>query len=147
MSMYKLKVIFEQTMMVSFMVLCYVSVYGLFALRGEDLGFDWYIPGSIVLASFFCSLVTVFLLYDTGEDKDDSPVKYYVRLIAHFILVYAVIMGFGYLFYWYRGTTGFILTSVIYVVIYAGSWIGTELFFRQDEKLISDALDKIRDEE
>ena len=89
----------------------------------------------------------MFLLSDAGDNKDESPVKYYIKLISHFILVYAVIMGFGYLFYWYRGTTGFILTSVIYVVIYAGSWIGTELFFRHDEKLISDALDKIRDEE
>ena len=38
-------------------------------------------------------LLRSFCVYDTGEDKDDSPVKYYVRLIAHFILVYAVIMA------------------------------------------------------
>ena len=145
--MNKLKLIFEQTMMVSFMVLCYISVLGLLAFRGTDTGFPWYIPGSIVLASFFCSLVTVFLLSDAGDDKDESPVKYYIKLIAHFILLYALIMGFGYLFYWYRSMLGFILTSVIYVLIYAGVWLGTFVLFRRDEKLISDALDRIRDEE
>ncbi len=147
MNMNRLKLIFEQTMMVSFMVLCYISLFGLFSLRGTGMGFDWYIPGSVVLASFFCSLVTVFLLYPAAENRDESPARYYVRLVAHFILLYGLIMGFGYLFYWYRGTFGFILTSVIYAVIYAGSWIITLLIFKRDEKLISGALDKIRDEE
>ncbi len=145
--MNRLKLIFEQTMLVSFMVLCYISVFGLFALRDTGMGFDWYIPGSIVLASFLCSLITVFLLYSAVENKDESPVQYYIKLVAHFILLYALIMSFGHLFYWYRGTFGFILTSVIYVLIYAGTWVGTILLFRRDEKLISDALDKIRDEE
>ncbi len=147
MSMNKIKLIIEQTMMVSFMVLCYISVYGLVILRKENFGFDWYIPGSVVLASFFCSLITVLLLYNATESKDESPVKYYISVVLHFILLYGVIMGFGYFFYWYRSTFGFILTSVIYVLIYAGSWVGTLLLFRHDEKLISDALDKIRDEE
>ena len=84
--MNRLKLVFEQTMMVSFMVLCYIGLFGLFFLRGT---------------------------------------------------------GFGYLFYWYRGTFGFILTSVIYAVIYAGSWIITLLIFKRDEKLSSGALDKI----
>ena len=145
--MNKLKLIFEQTMMVSFMVLCYISVLGLLALSGTDTGFPWYIPGSIVLASFFCSLVTVLLLSDAGDSKDESPAKYYIKLVAHFILLYALIMGFGYLFYWYRGTVGFILTSVVYVIIYAGTWVGTRLVFLHDDKIIGDALDKIRDEE
>ena len=145
--MNKLKLVFEQTMMVSFMVLCYISVLGLLAFRGTDTGFPWYIPGSIVLASFFCSLVTVFLLYPAAENRDESKARYYVRLVTHFILLYGLIMGFGYIFYWYRGTFGFILTSVIYAVIYAGSWIITLLIFKRDEKLISGALDKIRDEE
>jgi hypothetical protein len=147
MIMNRLQLIFEQTMLVSFMVLCYISVYGLLALSGKGQGFDWYIPGSVVLASFLCSLVTVLLLYTAAENKDESPVNYYIRVILHFVLLYGLIMGFGYLFYWYRGRVGFILTSLIYVLIYAGAWIGTLILFRRDEKLISDALDKIRDEE
>ncbi len=147
MSMNKLKLIIEQTMMVSFMVMCYISVYGLVVMRGEDWGFDWYIPGSVVLSSFFCSLITVRLLYNDSESKDESPLKYYISVVLHFILLYGLIMGCGYIFHWYKGTVGYILTSVVYVVIYAGGWVGTMLLFRHDEKLISDALDKIRDEE
>jgi len=56
-------------------------------------------------------------------------------------------MGCGYLFRWYRGTLGFIMTSVIYVIIYLGTWLGTILIFKHEEKIISDALEKIRDEE
>lgn len=145
--MSKLRVILEQTMMVSFMVMCYISVYGLVVMRGEDWGFDWYIPGSVVLSSFFCSLITVLLLYNDSESKDESPLKYYISVVLHFILLYGLIMGCGYIFHWYRGVGGYILTSVVYVVIYAGGWVGTILLFRHDEKLISDALDKIRDEE
>jgi hypothetical protein len=146
MSMKKMKIVLEQTMMVSFMVLCYVSVYGALVLRKYDYSFDWYIPGSIVLASFVCSLLTVFILY--GESgKNVSSARIIIRTVVHFILIYAVIMAFGWLFNWYHGVFGFILTSIICAVIYAGAWFGTLLIFKHEEKLISDALDSIRDEE
>ena len=147
MIMNRIKLIFEQTMMVSFMILCYIGIYGLLALRKYDYQFEWYIPGSIVVAGFLCSLLTVFLLYGAAESKDESPLKYNITKILHFILLYGVIMGFGFLCHWYDELSGFILTSVIYVIIYVGAWVGTLLLFRRDEKLISDALDKIRDEE
>jgi hypothetical protein len=56
-------------------------------------------------------------------------------------------MSCGYLFRWYTGTLGFIVTSVIYVIIYQGTCLGTILIFKHEEKIIGDALDKIRDEE
>ncbi len=145
--MNRIKIIIEQTMMVSFMVLCYVSIYGLLAMKKYDYTFDWDIPGSIVLASFMCSVVTVFFLYDFDEKNEQSKVRGWVSLILHFVLLYFVIMGFGYLCHWYRGTSGFIVTSVIYVIIYFGAWAGTTLIFRHDSKIISEALDKVRDED
>ena len=145
--MNRIKLIFEQTMLVSFMNLCYLGIYGLLVLRKYDYQFEWYIPGSIVAAGFLCSLLTVFLLYDAAEAKDKSPLRYNIPVILHFVLLYGVVMGFGFLCHWYNELSGFILTSVIYVIIYVGAWVGTLLLFRRDEKLISDALDKIRDEE
>ncbi len=145
--MKKTKLIIEQTMMVSFMVLCYVSIYGLLALRPLNYTFDWYIPGSIVLASFICSLLTVFFLYPDDEGKDSPALSYTLRIVAHFILLYIIIMAFGHLCYWYHGTFGFILTSIIYVIIYLGSWAGTLMIFRHDEKIISEALENIRDDD
>ena len=75
------------------------------------------------------------------------PLPDITQATLSFVLLYGLIMGFGYLFYWYRSMLGFILTSVIYVLIYAGVWLGMFVLFRRDEKLISDALDRIRDEE
>ncbi|SDB08510.1 DUF3021 family protein [Butyrivibrio sp. INlla16] len=147
--MKKVKTIIEQTMMVSFMVLCYVGIYGLLVMRPLDYHFDWYIPGSIVVASFMSSLVTVMFYYgDNDSDKNENAdLKFKLKTVAHFILLYAVIMSFGRICYWYHGTFGFIVTSIIYVIIYIGSWFGTYLIFRHDEKVISEALDKIRDED
>ncbi|WP_035777081.1 hypothetical protein [Butyrivibrio sp. AE3004] len=145
--MKKIKILIEQTLMVSFMTQCYVSLYGLLVMKKYGYQFDWYIPGSIVIASFLCSLITVFLLYGKSDRKNYSILIHYIRVIAHFILLYVIIMGIGYLCYWYRGIWGFILTSVIYVIIYAGTWVGTILIFRHEEKLISKALDNIRDDD
>lgn len=143
--MKRLKEIIQLTMLISFMVLCYISIYGLIVMRKNDWSFDWYIPGSIVASGFLCSLVTSFLLYDDGSGKAVPAIISHLKIAAHFILLYGVIMGAGHLFYWYKDMQGFILTSVIYVVIYVGAWIGSGIMFRRDEKMISQALENIRD--
>lgn len=143
--MKKIKVIIGQTMMVSFMVLCAVSIYGLFVMRKYEWAFDWYIPGSIVVSSFACSAVTCLLLYNDGYAR--SRLSFVVRTILHFILLYGIIMAFGHMCYWYRSLRGGIIVSIIYVVVYFGAWIGTSIMFRHDEKVISDALESVRDKE
>ncbi|MCR5670189.1 MAG: DUF3021 domain-containing protein [Butyrivibrio sp.] len=145
--MKKIKVIMQQTMLVSFLVLCVVSLYGLFIMRTNEWCFDWYTPGSIVVASFCCSVVTVLLLYGDLYDKAPSVFRINVLTLIHFVLMYVIIMAFGKLFHWYNKAQGFILISVIFVVVYAGAWIGTGIMFWHDEKIISDALDNVRDEE
>ncbi len=143
--MKKIKVIFAQTMMVSFMVLCAISLYGFCVMRAENWSFDWFIPGSIVLASLVSSILTVFLLHD--ESGSRSRVSEIIRTILHFLLLYLIIMAFGYLCYWYKSPDGAVLVSVIYVVVYIGVWAGTVIMFRHDEKVITDALESVRDEE
>lgn len=143
--MKKIKTIFAQTMMVSFMVLCAISIYGFCIMKSKNWSFDWFIPGSIVLSSLVSSIITVLLLYNEGNAR--SRVSEIVRTILHFLLVYLIIMMFGYLCYWYRSLDGAIIVSVIYLVVYIGAWIGTLVMFRHDEKVITDALENVRDEE
>ena len=45
--MKKLKIVMEQTMLVSFLVLCVVSIIGLLVMRKNDWSFDWYIPDKV----------------------------------------------------------------------------------------------------
>ncbi len=143
--MKKLKVIMEQTMLVSFLVLCAVSLYGLVVMRRNEWFFDWYTPGSILVASFFCSLVTVLLLYNDKYDKELSKIQHNLVTLLHLILMYAIIMAFGHVCNWYTTINGFILITIIFIIVYGAAWIGTGLMFRHDEKLISDALDNVRD--
>ncbi len=143
--MKKIKVIFAQTMMVSFMVLCAISIYGFCVMREKNWSFDWFLPGSIVLASLVSSIITVLLLYNEGSAR--SRLFETIRTVLHFILLYAIIMAFGHLCYWYRSLSGAIIVSVIYVVVYFGAWGGTAIMFRHDEKVITDALENVRDEE
>ncbi len=145
--MKKLKIVMEQTMLVSFLVLCAVSLYGLFVMKKNEWCFDWYTPGSIVVTSFFCSLVTVLLLYNDKYDKELSPLMHNLVTLLHFALMYVIIISFGHFCNWYTTLNGFTLISVIFLIVYAAAWIGTGLMFRHDEKLISDALDNVRDKD
>lgn len=145
--MKKLKIVMEQTMLVSFLVLCVVSIIGLLVMRKNDWSFDWYTPGSIIVASFLCSLVTVLLLYNDKYDKELSALMHNLMTLLHFVLMYIIIIAFGHLCNWYNTLHGFAFISVIFVVVYAAAWVGTGLMFRHDEKLISDALESVRDKE
>ncbi len=142
--MKKLKIVMEQTMLVSFLVLCVVSLNGLLVMRKNEWSFDWYTPGSILVVSFLCSLVTVLLLYN---DKELSALMHNLMTLLHFVLMYIIIIVFGHLCNWYTTMHGFAFISVIFVVVYAAAWVGTGIMFRHDEKLISDALESVRDKE
>ena len=144
--MKRMKVILEQTMLVSFLVLCAVSLYGLFVMKKNEWCFDWYTPGSIVVASLMCSIVTVLMLYNEWYNTASALKQGIITLIL-LILIYVIIMVFGHISHWYTTTSGFIRISIIFVVVYAGAWVGTGIMFRHDEKLISDALDNVRDKE
>ena len=145
--MKKLKIVMEQTMMVSFLVLCVVSLNGLLVMRKNEWSFDWYTPGSILVVSFLCSLVTVLLLYNDKYDKELSALMHNLMTLLHFVLMYIIIIVFGHLCNWYKTMHGFAFISVIFVVVYAAAWVGTGIMFKHDEQLISDALESVRDKE
>ena len=145
--MKKLKIVMEQTMLVSFLVLCAVSIYGLLVMKKNEWSFDWYTPGSILVSSFLCSLVTVLLIYNDKYDKELSSLMHNLVTLLHFVLMYIIIIAFGHLCNWYTTMHGFALISVIFVAVYAAAWVSTGIMFRHDEKLISDALESVRDKE
>ena len=140
--MKKVKLILEQTFMLSFLMQVVVSLESLYSrIMGEPIVFDWYIPLSIVLASFLCSLPTLILM-----SERERPLR---RLLPRFhcILLYALVMGMGYLFHWYSTFTYFIVTTISYFVIYALVWTFSVFLKKYDEKLINDALLAIQDED
>jgi len=145
--MEKIRIILIQTVMVSFMIFCYISLYGVFAMRPYGYCFDWYIPGSVIVASFLCSIITCILLYGEAGKNSESKFNYYFRIAIHFVLLYLIIMCCGRLFFWYSSFCGFILTSIIYIIVYIATWGATWLIYKHEDRIITQALNKIRDEE
>ena len=142
--MKKFKIILEQTFMLSFLMQVVMSLESLYSrIMDEPIFYDWYIPLSIICASFLCSLPTLVLMSECPMPK---PLRRLLPLL-HCILLYALVMGLGYLFHWYTTLTYFFVTSVSYFVIYALVWIFSLFLKKYDEKLINDALLAIQDED
>ena len=142
--MKKVKLILEQTFMLSFLIQVVMSLEALYSRAiNYSFGFPWYTPLSCILASFLCSLPTLILI----KEKESSGPARRILPILHFVLLYVLVMGLGYVFHWYSNLTYFIITTIAYFVIYAIVWTLTLLSIKYDEKLINDALLTIQDED
>ena len=135
-------------MMISFAILCGIVLEGVvFLIIYHDplssMVLDWYQLLSIPLTGAVCSVVTVLLLCRENISKR----AYTISVIIHCICLYAVVILFGKLFAWYTKIDGFILVTIIYLLVYAFVWIATRFFQKQDDNRINKALDNIRDEE
>ena len=145
--MNKFKLWLEQTMTISFAIFVGIIIEGLiYALKGDALSafnLSWLQLVSVILTGAVCSLPTIFWLTDTDIPKN----KYIGRIILHCIGLYAVVSLFGWVFKWYTQIDGFIMITIIYLVVYVFVWIVSLWFHKRDENQINKALDDIRDEE
>ena len=144
--MKRYKIIFNQMLMISTAILFGLGIQALISrLAGGKamIEWPWYIPLSIILTGFLCALATLFL-----TDNEGIPVRHMKgRILVHFLFLFAVVAGCGYLFGWYTDLNGLAVIAVMYVLIYAFVWIGTVWIGKSDEKKINEAIRDIRDEE
>ena len=134
----------EQTFFLSFLIQAVAGLEGLVAfINGDAGGLAWYIPLSFMLGSLLCSIPTLLFL----TDKNLSKAEWRIRKVLHCLIVYAIVMGMGYLFHWYRNLTYFLVTTIAYFVIYTAVWMFTMFLERYDEHVINEALSRIRDED
>lgn len=142
--MERIKMLFLQSMMISFGILIGLSIQGIiYKSIGDTITLQWYHPLSIVVAGFLCSLPTLLLTSDEHIPKS----KYHLRIIIHFIILFIVIMVFGRLVNWYTQLDGAISVAIEFVFIYNFVWVGNAWLGVKDQKKINQALDDIRDEE
>lgn len=137
----KLRIIFVQTVMISFGILAGISIQGL--LTAGDFSFTWYHPASIIITGFLCSFPTL-LLY---SEKQVSRKMYIVRIVLHCFFLFALVMGLGWLFKWYTKPSGALIVAIEYVFVYSFVWITNAWLGAKDQKKINSVLDDIRDEE
>ena len=144
--MKKWKLIFSQTLMISTGILFGVGVQAAIKHLGtgmETLRWQWYIPLSIILTGFLCALGSLFLLEDEGKSVSRSR----LRIVLHFIFLFLVVAGCGYLFGWYETAGELAVIGGMYVLIYGFVWFGSLWMSKADEKKINEAINDIRDEE
>jgi len=146
--MSKLKMWFEQWMLVSFAILVGIVIEGVAyrLIDGDPLsGFvlNWYQLLSVVLTGMVCGIPTVLLI------DDDSPVKipFVWRLMIHAAFLFIVVTVIGKIFDWYVSLSGFIMLTVIYVLVYAFVWFAALWLHKQEDSKINKALDEIRDKD
>ena len=145
--MNKLKLWLEQTMMISFAIFVGILIEGIvYAVMGDDLAdfnLTWLQLLSVILTGALCSVPTLFLF--TEDDRKKS--HFMLKLVLHFIGLYAIVSIFGFIFKWYVHIDGFIFITVIFFLVYAFVWAVTLWFHKRDDNKINKALDDIRDEE
>lgn len=137
----KLKFLFRQTMMISFGMLIGLSVEGMY--YQNDFHLEWYHPLTIVIAGAICSLPSLLLL----TTRELPTAKYRMRIGLHFLFLFLLVMGIGYLFKWYRYLGGALFVACIFVFVYIFVWVVNSWMGKRNQESINAVLDQIRDEE
>ncbi len=139
------KLIFQQTLLVMFLMNCanVLSEFISLIKTGEVYQLNGYFPISMMIVAFLTSLPTLIL----RSEKETTRAKFALRLVAHFITVYAVVMLGGLLFSWYDSFGGFVSLSVSVVIIYVLVWVLSHMLFKHEVNRINEVLADLHDEE
>lgn len=140
----KLRIIFQQTLMVAIGILLIFGAEGVAAhVMGKDYIIEWYQPFTIICTGFLCSLPTLFLIYDENAEKSG----WLLRLLLHCLTELAVVSAAGFFFRWYGSLKRFCIFVVEYFAVYLFACLATIFVCKTDEIRINEALKNIQDEE
>ena len=143
--MVKFKLIFNQTLMISSAILFGLGIEELveFLMTGDkQLTWQWYIPLSIILCAFVCSVPSIIFIDDYSAGR-----VFMLKVVIHFICIFAAVSLFAKLFGWYDSFRGYLVIAVMIFIIYGFTWAATCWLAKSDEAKINEALDDMRDED
>lgn len=139
----RIRIILAQIVIVSFFMFLGLVVSGIISgVNRMPLTIEWHLPLSMFVTAILTSIPTLIL---TGGFANRLHAA--VRIAAHFITLYAIVMCGGYFFKWYDGLADFVVISAEFAVIYIVVWVYALLKLKHDEQLINGALDKMRDDD
>ena len=144
--MQKSKIIFSQTIMISAAILLGIGIQMIvqhFIFDAETFVWEWYIPISICLTGFVCSLPT-YLLLDLDRLKRKLM---WIRIGIHFVITGGIVGVCGYIFKWYDSLFALLVILTMYIIIYIFVWFATAWLAKSDEKKINEAIKDIQDKE
>lgn len=139
----KLKIFLTTTMMVSFLITIVIGITELveYLTTGAFSYLEGWQPLSVLAVGVCTSIPTVLLL------SPDNEKTAWLRIVLHFIIIMVIVMTSAYIFNWYHGFSGGIITFVEFIVVFSLVWIGNFSILKHEENLVNQALEKIRDEE
>lgn len=141
--MNKLKMLFQQTTMISAMILLATGLEGVVKhMAGIEFVLEWYQPLSIVLAGFLGALPTPLVW-----NRDCSRKQFPFLLAVHCTLLFGIVSLMGFLFHWYSSGSDYLFVVIVYFIIYVLVWVITYWLERCDEAKINQAIKEIQDEE
>lgn len=139
----RLKLLADQTMMVSTGILFLLGLEGLVChFTGAEFELYWYHPISIVVAGFFCSFPTLLF----GEELVGGK-RFWLRVVLHCLMEWGIVSLAGWIFHWYSTGQGYLIVMFFYFLIYVFVWLATIWMQKIDEEKINKALREIQDEE
>ena len=109
-------------------------------LTGNTYATEWYFALSVIFAGVLCSGPSLILCSDIIK-------PFFVRIILHFLMIFAAVSLLGWLFKWYTGLVGYAFVMLIFVLVYVFVWIMTKVFYVREDREINSALNSIRDSE
>ena len=143
--MEKLKLIFNQTLMISTAILFGLGIAELveYLMTGDEwMRWQWFIPLSIVFASFVCSVPSILFMDDNSSHK-----AFKLKLLIHFLFIFGAVSLFAKLFGWYDSLQGYLIIAVMIPIVYVFTWAATYWLLKKDEEKINEALDEMRDDD
>ena len=142
--MEKLKILFQQTLMISTGILFFTGINGLIShLMGADFYFAWYYPLTIIFLGFLCALPTfLFIMSEWSGQK-----HFLSNMILHCFSVWAIVSIAGRILKWYSTLKQFLMVTIEYILIYIFVWLASMWLIRAEDKKINRALTDIQDKE
>ena len=139
--MNKLKLLFLQTSFISLGIFFGVGLTNLIMhFSGKEYIGDWYFLLSVILAGVLCSLPSLILCAEKIK-------PFFVRILIHFVTLFAAVSLLGWLFKWYTELMGYAIVMLIFIFVYVFVWIVTKWIYIKEDKEINNALNSIRDED
>ncbi|MBO4310357.1 MAG: DUF3021 domain-containing protein [Lachnospiraceae bacterium] len=139
--MNKMKMLLLQTSFISLGIFLSVGTFqAIMHLTGNTYATEWYFALSVIFAGVLCSVPSLILCSDKIK-------PFFVRIILHFLMIFAAVSLLGWLFKWYTGLVGYAFVMLIFVLVYVFVWIMTKLFYVREDREINSALNSIRDSE
>lgn len=138
--------IFHQTLIATAGMLFLLGLEGFFYFltgQGERFYLSWHQPFAILATSVLCSFAIRILPFD----RDVKKGSWIASIALHFFINLTIVLAMGHLAKWYADLASLLITVSFYIIIYCLVWAGMIWFSKYEERLINQALAKLRDKE